>query len=420
MTADTSHSITHRLVATGLRHWLMVLLFAFGGLFASHWLREGEVWIGVRYWLYQRLHEWLPRQPYVRDTVIVLISDNEYWKGELAGRVPIRRDYLARLILALDDTRVGVIALDLDLRSPSPDGNPPEDPAYVEETSLLLSAIKKVAARRIVVLPRTIDWRDGRYLTLSDIHSSFDFGAPTPSKGTGVRVGYIALNPDVRFLPPSLQLADGSNLDSFSWAVARAHSPRLVERFPPPDQKRPLYAMFVPSEEFPTYPATELLSDSAEQRWTRVDQAIAVIGGVWSKFGYHHGGPHDSYLTPVGQIGGAYIHANYIEAILDQRIFPEVSGWFLTAVEAFLVIAVACLFTLMNGFLLRLGSTDAACLLLVAINYVALVNLGRSFFRANPFYDCNKIEITPYIHIRIKRGVFRHKSDMADSFSGIR
>ena len=59
------------------------------GVNIGPWLDKHKVWIDLRYRVYQRLLSIVPRAPYVRDTVIVLVSDEEHWKGELAGRVPV-------------------------------------------------------------------------------------------------------------------------------------------------------------------------------------------------------------------------------------------------------------------------------------------------------------------------------------------
>ena len=55
-------------------------------------------------------------------STLVLIGDDEFWLGELSGRRPVKRSYLAIIVRALDSESVNasVIALDFDLRLPKP------------------------------------------------------------------------------------------------------------------------------------------------------------------------------------------------------------------------------------------------------------------------------------------------------------
>lgn len=50
---------------------------------------------------------------YNRRTVLVMVGDEEFWKGEgLAGRTPTKRSYLAGLLRAVGRAGPEVIALD--------------------------------------------------------------------------------------------------------------------------------------------------------------------------------------------------------------------------------------------------------------------------------------------------------------------
>src|SRR2546423_447129 len=79
------------------RYWLTVLLLLIAGTVAGELLGEQYVWIRLRYRIYPVL-QWVSLAPKgERKTVLVLINDDDYWKGELARRTPLKRDYLARL-----------------------------------------------------------------------------------------------------------------------------------------------------------------------------------------------------------------------------------------------------------------------------------------------------------------------------------
>ena len=86
------------------RYWLMAAVVGYGG----HLLFSGlesevprfEQW---RTQLFQVLGNAAARKPLPRYGVrLVLIGDEEYWQGDLAGRRPIKRKYLAGLVRALD------------------------------------------------------------------------------------------------------------------------------------------------------------------------------------------------------------------------------------------------------------------------------------------------------------------------------
>src|SRR5439155_19524188 len=95
-----------------------------------------------------------PHEPTADNTVVVTIGDEEYWNGELERRVPVKRDYLAKLVQALDKLNPAVIALDFDLR-----GEPGRSTNYAEETEKLVAALKAAAENSHVVAAETI-WLD--------------------------------------------------------------------------------------------------------------------------------------------------------------------------------------------------------------------------------------------------------------------
>src|SRR5882762_7143258 len=127
-------------------YWVRVVIIAIIGIVLGEKVDDTELWINYRYHVYQFLQSLSPRKPHPQRTVVVLVGDNEYWAGkDLQARVPIKRDYLARLVDKASSANAAVIALDFDLRSPSPEGNPLEYPAYQKETDALLLAIQKAA-----------------------------------------------------------------------------------------------------------------------------------------------------------------------------------------------------------------------------------------------------------------------------------
>src|SRR6266550_6446433 len=110
----------NELAKKGLRYWLTVLVLLVGGTVIGDILGEQYMWIRLRYRIYPYLQAATPGEKYPSRTFLNLIDDDDYWKGKLARRVPLKRDYLACLVQALDSASPSLIALDVDLRSPIP------------------------------------------------------------------------------------------------------------------------------------------------------------------------------------------------------------------------------------------------------------------------------------------------------------
>jgi len=155
---DGQKSVWTRLYEKGFWYWFRVALFTALGVLFGQLIGKADIWREVRYKIYHfqttKLH---PSHPHDLQVAFVLIGDDEYWTGPLARRVPIKRDYLARLLRAVEKAHPAVIALDFELRSPTPDGTIVENPEYSVERSELLRAIRDVAERRPIVVPTLLE-----------------------------------------------------------------------------------------------------------------------------------------------------------------------------------------------------------------------------------------------------------------------
>src|ERR1700710_2999863 len=100
------------------RYWWRAALVLVVGLILGVVFNRDYLLLPVRYRIYQGLGKLLPRREPLW-TAVVLIKDDEYWKGSLAGRAPIKRDYLADLLLDIDGCDPYVIVLDFDFTSPA-------------------------------------------------------------------------------------------------------------------------------------------------------------------------------------------------------------------------------------------------------------------------------------------------------------
>jgi CHASE2 domain-containing sensor protein len=115
----------------GLGYWCIAVALILIGMYLGEHIGELDIWVDMRYRLYQSLQQLAPHDIYPKRTAIVLIGDEEYWNGELARRVPIKRDYIAKLLEALDTADPQVIALDFDLHSQTLDGTLLDHPDYI-------------------------------------------------------------------------------------------------------------------------------------------------------------------------------------------------------------------------------------------------------------------------------------------------
>jgi CHASE2 domain-containing sensor protein len=360
-------------------YWLKVAIIIVIGLYLGHSLDEEGYLTGPRYKMSQFLQSLTPFPPYPKHTALVLIQDEEYWRGEPEGRVPIKRDYIGKLMEALDKANAAVIAIDFDLRSQSAPGSDDlEQPGYRAETDLFCKAVWAASQRRKVILPKTISLThvgkdDYFYETKPDIYDKCDFGGGRVSKG------YIALPPDTRLAPLlSLEVKGGPPLDSFSQAIARAHDEDVLRHLRETEELP--YASFINQEEFEkkVVSAGDLLKGEPAAL-KRVENKVVILSGAWHSQGFETGMLIDSYDTPAGIIPGAFIHANYVEAMLDSRIFRTWGGWTLVIIEILLSLCVALPFALEIRALQKLLAVVFIGLVTLVFSYFSLRNLGLFF-----------------------------------------
>ena len=360
-----------------LRYWLIVLIFILLGMLLGPWLEKEEFGIVWRYsvsqWLQRKL---TPRDAYAQRTVVVLIGDEEYWKGELASRAPIKRSYLAKLVRALDAADPAIIAIDFDLSSPVPDGSIIEHSDYQGETKEFLDTVKTVSLNpnRTIVLPETLGPEVGGSYTMdSDIYNGFDFG------GGRVRMGYIALPYDIRRIPLSVPIEGGKETDSFSQAIVRAYSRGALRRISG-DGSLPPFGTYLKPEDFDALSADQVLNGDQNQLKESLAHKIVIVGGNWHDLGYDRGPESDRHVTPVGSIGGVFIHANYVEALLDLRTYGSWTESVLLGIELLVGLGVALIFAIdVKNPWVKVAVLVILSFGLVAFSFVSWTILGLFF-----------------------------------------
>lgn len=370
--AFSSGNLLRQFRRRGVNYWLRALVLIALGIFVGDWLGRQNIGSSARSGVFRVLQQLRPRSSFPQHTVVVLIGDEEYWSSGLEGRVPIRRDYLAQLVRQIDYAGPSVIALDFDLRSPSPGGNPVEHPSYQYETSELLATLKEVSRRETVVLPKTIGaGEEQSFIAESDIYNGFDFD------GGKVQTGFAMLPDDVERLPMHLMLADGTLLNSFAVAIVRAYDPQALagirnyESVPP-------YASYLSDKDFQTISANAVLDGSHAALGT-LRNKIVIVGGAWHTYGRGRGPVINSFETPVGRIGGVFIHANYVEAILDHRTYSPGNDRYLVFIEVVLALIVALIFSLEIQPQFKIGTIVLLSILLIVASYVSWQTLNLLF-----------------------------------------
>lgn len=357
----------------GRWHWLAAIALIAIGLFGEHLMDRHMVWERFRYRLYRSvqvldLHPVRPKR-----TMLILIGDDEYWDGELARRVPIKRDYLAKLVTAIDKAEPSVIVLDFILRSPVPQSGPQESAEYAQETKLLVDAIKEVSSKRKIVTPSTVRLEGDNYVREPTILDRNGFDPKS------VAEGYITLPDDMREIPLTLSLKDGSIIDSLATATARLTDDQAVTEAEEMRGEALPYGTFVDPEKFSTLSSSQALSLDARTLKSKMGCNIVLIGGAWHKDAYGQGPQADAILTPAGEIAGVFAHANFIEALLDSRTFKPLADWQKVLLGLLLSVLVAITTASPWHPAIRFAIVVAISALPLMISYFFRQNLGIFF-----------------------------------------
>ena len=385
------------------RYWIGALAVLIVATLIAPYVEDQLGIVKLRYGLYQQMTqlEWRPLLP--RFVKVVLIGDREHWGSELQGIVPIKREYLARLVDKLAADNATVIALDFDVRLTTRNarGTLAEIPSSTLDgvKKLVHSIIAAADAGHRIVLSKTIDFSDkGGYRLIPDIYQAFGICTTLSPDGSwqnpgskpefvisaraarNITCGYIALPYDMRVLPPPILLDTGQHLESFSLAVAKQRAPKLASKV----SENAYYGSYIPPPTMEAYnvaiPSSDLLSPSTDTANLIYGNAV-IVGAQWHGKAYGVGEIVDLHPTPIGPISGALIHENFAEAILDSRIFGYVPDWGLRLLEVLFGIVAAVAFALYADIWTKAAIFVGLCAVLVATQWLMLQIFG-TFFEA--------------------------------------
>lgn len=369
---------------TRILPWLSAITLIILGIFGAERLEERHALLDLSYKAYavnQYVTAKLKGDLWDHNTVVVLIGDEEFWKGDYARRTPINHQELAELIRVLDGFGPKVIALDFDFASPTPDGSIVQHKEYIEETKILANTIHEITTRpdisnrRTVVLPRTLGWDAESFFTEPDVYDEFS------SEIARARFGYILLLHDHRRVPLSIRLKDGSRLDSFSEAIVRAFdlTGRALQ-IDTEDEPIVFGGGFLYEHQFDHYYANDIIEADDNSRAAlaqKLGGRIVVIGAGWSRDGYNRGNRVDLLSTPVGTIPAVFMHANWVESMLASRTAKPLGNWPRRLLEFLVGIAAYLFFTRHIWWPAKL-LIYAVCILIfwLGIAYLSFQNLN--------------------------------------------
>ncbi|WP_050424741.1 CHASE2 domain-containing protein [Bradyrhizobium tropiciagri] len=379
-------SLLRRLREKKLSYWLVAALILIFAEFSAPLLYKHFRLARARASFFQALLDWGPRPARPRYVKIVLVGNDEYWAGPLAGRRPIKRDYLATIVTNLAQKNVHIIALDFDVRLPTPQAF--EIPAdYRDETQKLIEAIRKAARsdKKVILATPISSAAKGKYHRDADIYQASGLctsaaGIPSEAAMSNIFCGYIALPRDDLRIPPPIEMDDGTTMDSFAMAIARAQAPDSVERFTPDEQELGYLDFFTHDrleKAKAIFSARDVRLGTLDQ--SALDSTIAIVGGGWSRDAINRGGLVDLHNTPVGPMLGVEMHANYAEAILDSRVRAGLSERVLVVAELVFGVLAAIVLGLLSRMWTKLFALCGLAGLAFVVSLLALHIRGVFF-----------------------------------------
>jgi CHASE2 domain-containing sensor protein len=369
--------------------WCAVVGF---GLWISPSLERNDTLRAIRYRT-SSIIDWLaPRQLKPRVVALIEIGDDEFF-GPMHGEHPLSRDYLAKLLRALSFYHPAVIVLDVDLSLDRAADEPPaNDPVTIErakETASLRAAIVEVADHCRVVLPLTLG-SPGTQFSGEDLQARL------------VSWGFLQVPEDIRQVPTAAPAPGPGReiLYSLSLSAARAYSADQDMEIGGEDMP---YATFMSEAVLQSrvIPAGNVLLNAPKQGtslskadcppaylhskatpaqtqvFSLLNGKIAVIG---AKIGHRYKGDpnrEDMFETPAGEMPGYKVHANYIEALLNERALPAVHEPTMVALELGLTLLLTVVLISSLGDAVKFVFMFLALIVLALVSYLSHIAFGQ-------------------------------------------
>lgn len=393
-----------------LRDIISFLLFLVVPIVAMHAFLENEAFlkenfpplVNAQLWWHQFVSRPIPlasvRRPRTKWVALAEVDDTAFWNPPLSGIQPTNRRFIADIAKNAADAGAALIALDFKLKSPNDKVG--DDPVRADDNRYLFASLAQIANTGTPVVLGCGFVRDAGGAWKEEPNIVDDRRLPALEG-----FGYINLPEDPRQLPlwQDARLPDNSSTEKFdSFAL------RIVNRFEELTNIAPrtaqnwtiqtatnlgefVYGGFLPTSEFLKIPAEKLAKGDPDAKRLCRDK-IVIVGATWHQDG-GRGDLIDGHLSPIGFVPGVYLHANYVESLLDDRYALALPWHYSLPLE------------LIFGLLLYVsyhwtrGTTAAIAVLAVffipfAIGYFLLANLGV-------YFDSILSLIPSFIHLGI-------------------
>ena len=347
--------------------------------------------------MHQALARADPRRPRVRLMAVMEIDDATFWHPPLSGIEPLNRRFIADLALNAAAGGALLIAIDVPLRNYAAPG---DQASRALDDEYLSRAIESIAARHIPVVLT---------VTLAETVAGPEWAGmpklmPQNQMPPETVVGHVHVPRDPREIQLNITAlsSDGERdvtLDSFAMAsvdgyerethiVPPTRSDRIIVKAMRRDQF--VYGGFLRTDAFPHVSARRLwLGEPAAKAVCR--NRIVIIGRNWHRDGPALGPMVETYDSPVGEIAGAYLHANYIEALMDKRFHAAVPLWLTMLIEFVAGLMLYGAYHAMDGTRFALEMVGIV-IVLAMVAYLMFANVGL-------YLDFVPILIGVFVHL---------------------
>jgi CHASE2 domain-containing sensor protein len=173
--------------------------------------------------------------------------------------------------------------------------------------------------------------------------------------------------------------------ESFAGAIARIQAENVVAEAEQYKDRGFPYGSFYRRQDFTTVTAGFALeNNNLEKLKEKVQGKIVIVGGGWHSQ-YFRGPTDDSedsvdiYFTPADLIQGAYVQANYVEALLSGSVRERLPDYVGTIIEILCALLVAVVFALEGSLRKKFFRVLNLCVVLIILSYVLWQNLGIFF-----------------------------------------
>ena len=392
------------IVAKGWLHWLRFAALLAVGSYIGHLLSESPRFADIRYEIYQKQVRLQRRGPiYPQHTMLLLLNDDDYWSTDFQARSPYKLEQLAVLLDKLNAAGANTVGFDVFLSSPLPKNPSYDFPDYVAGDEAFFAAVKRMcdAGRHVVLTTYLEDARvpaksalrqlgdsvRAYFLGAKDAHKYNESASIFTSRLPGlpcVNVGYDRFSEDMRLIPGVSKLENGKEIDSFSLAMVKIVDPVAYELLMKDASKGFRFAQYLSREDFAPRAGRKFILNGVDVRTmdaTELRQAVAdrivLVGGNWSSYGYGLGDAIDEHNSPGGIEPGVMLHANYVEAELNEdSTFTPISDRAAEMLEWTIAFALALIAAseIPTGW--KAWSVLIAFVFSAILTYVLMQNLG--------------------------------------------